>query len=256
MFKEKANINQKNMNAYGENLRLLADALRANEEQPGRLREFLLDGIEKEDKRRHPSHEICSGCKSKDGKDPKTTEKRLCRCMYYYNHQSQRQQGQCSGCDFKRKRTNTGDYQVCDYEVPMDEKWVKVGGVDLILKRKDENTYYGVEVKPASSKETLVRMAAEILTYGEINRYQGNSIGNRRISYKPGICFFEESNQHKDYLEFTGVRPFHQKTSNPEELMADFREILSYINVFLIKCDDKTFQIERIHSADKDITAL
>ena len=255
MFKDKENINRRNMNEYGENLHLLANALKENEKQRGKLCDFLLSDAKKENKKCNPNHEICSGCKGNDGKEPKTTEKRLCRCMYYYNHQSERQQDNCIGCDFTLKRTNTGDYEVCDYEVPMDEKWVKVGGVDLILKRKDKNTYYGVEVKPASSKETLARMAAEILTYGEINHYRGNIAGQQQ-SYKPGICFFKDSTQHKDYTKFTDISKFSKNVSNAKEIVDDFEKILSYINVFMVECDDKAFKIEMIHSADKDITTL
>ena len=258
MFKDKETINRRNMVEYGENLRLLAEALRANEKQPGKLRVLLLDGIEKENKQRNPNHELCTGCKNPKNTAMRITEKRLCRCMYYFNHlpMSKKQKGACDKCDFPLNRTNIGEYEIYDHEVPMDEKWLKVGGVDLIIKGKDTDTFYGVEVKPKKSDETLARMAAEILTYGEINCYQGNIAGNQRISYKPGICFFEESKQHKDYLKFTGVCSFSKKTSNSEEIMADFREILSYINVFLVKHDDKTFKIEMIRPADKDITTL
>ena len=259
MFKDKETINRRNMVEYGENLRLLADVIRGNEKQREKLKEFLLEKDRKEEnKSHHPEHKICSGCKKEKDKKMRITEKRLCRCMYYFNHtpHTTEQKSECDKCDFPVNRKNIGDYEILDYEVPMDKKWDKVGGVDLILKGKNNDVYYGVEVKPAYSNETLVRMAAEILTYGEINHYRGNIAGNQRISYKPGICFFKDSTQHKDYCKFTDISKFSKKVLNAQDIVDDFEKILSYINVFMIKCDDKSFKIELIRPAYKELATL
>jgi hypothetical protein len=67
-----------------------------------------------------------------------------------------------------------------------------VGGMDLII--RDGEQEYAVEVKPKDSHrpETLTRMFAEILTY---------TLEYENGVRKPAICFFEGSEQWKEYSD-------------------------------------------------------
>ena len=82
----------------------------------------------------------------------------------------------------------------------------KVGGMDLIL-----DDTYAVEVKPQSSSETLTRMFAEIITYTL----------DCAAGYKPAICFFEDSQQMKDFEKYR---------YNP-----DLQFIIKFIKIFYFK---------------------
>ena len=144
----------------------------------------------------HPRKKYCHAdkhihCTLNLGKAEKVTEKRICRCWNYYNKQCH--SDKCDVCEFKFKRTNVGDIQILDYEFPTEFSMDNLGGIDWILNDEDEKL--ATEVKPPESKETIVRMIAEILTY---------TIGT---SYIPAICFFENtsegrmSKQCEDYFK-------------------------------------------------------
>lgn len=215
MFKDKANINHKTKSTYSANIKELAAAIKA-----GNTRNFLLENEEPKKGVHRPEHKGCTY----SGKDnTRITEKRLCRCMHYYNLETPA--AKCEKCPFTARRKNEGEYIILDYEVPMATVWKKVGGIDLLIQGKKDNTVYAVEVKPEKSKETLVRMVAEILTYAEISDYQLENYGK----IKPGICFFKDSQQWHDYEAFK---------NDP-----DFKVLMSAVDVFYITHTDSAFQI-------------
>ena len=227
MFKDRDNINHRNEKEYGGNIRLLADAIRENDKSPGALRAFLLKGGEKLGGTHSPSHEACD-YKSSDNR--RVTEKRLCRCMYYYNLTPR--QSSCESCDFPCKRKNVGSFEKCDHETPLPEAWKEAGGIDLLLREASRpDIFYGVEVKPPSSRETLVRMAAEILTYAQIGGQAVISL-EQVVRFLPGICFFEGSAQAEDYEKYRND--------------LDFQSIMTRVSVFVICYTTDKFRIEKL----------
>ena len=149
--------------------------------------------------------------------------------MYYYNLDNSN--AKCADCLFTAPWKNVGDYEILDYEVPMPTVWNKVGGIDLLLKNKQDDTIYAVEVKPEKSKETLVRMVAEILTYVEISDYQVEKYGK----VKPAICFFKDSIQWKDYDTYKDD-PY-------------FKIMMNQVEVFYITHTNSAFKICKMNSA-------
>lgn len=178
LFKDKANINHRSEDDYLSNIWELAAAVRTNNSDIYFDSRFM-NGEQKH----YPKHAECD-YSSEDNK--RETEKRICRCMNYYDDTSSK----CKSCNLIRKWKNVGEqYHVIDYEVPTDYVVSTVGGIDLLLECLD-GTKYAVELKPENSKETLVRMMAEIIT---VNSYKNEN-------YEPAICIFKDSLQWKDFL--------------------------------------------------------
>ena len=183
LFKDKDNINSKK--AEVENLTALAQICKeayATDTPKEVLRERLI-GVSNAEKRHIENHDKCAGCNT-----DKTTEKRICRCMYYYD----KDPINCADCDLEFRWVNVGDIKVTEYEVPTEKVLPGIGGMDLIL-----DDTYAAEVKPpAGNDDTLARMISEILTY---------TIDSK---YKPAIAVFNGSPQWdslkkhygKDYL--------------------------------------------------------
>lgn len=197
MFKDKADINHRNKADYTKNLAILADAVRGGQQA---LRTLLMDGSV-ETYSHSPDHTACTYSPEKS---LRVTEKRLCRCIYFLNSSrvNDQQKRKCAACTFPISKLRLdGGYHIEDYEVASPCN--KHSGIDLVWRRSGE--VYAVEVKPADSTETILRMAAEILTYtlslAENDRY-GKAV--------PAICFF-------------------QKTSDGK-LSAQWREYLAWMN--------------------------
>ena len=106
-------------------------------------------------------------------------EKALCKCLYYFNSSSCTKC--CDACRFAYRFTLEGPYQIADYEVPAYYYGKGIGEIDLIIRRG--NISYATEVKPYTSRETLLRMAAEILTY---------TAGYPSDAYQKALAFFEK----------------------------------------------------------------
>lgn len=194
MFKDSKTINYRTPHVYNKNLEVLSQQVAEYGLHSSQLKEFLLASSIIEEIPHQPSHDFCT-FQSASHKDAKhVTEKRICRCMYYYNLSaaSPEQKQKCVDCDFPSKWKNISDCQILDYEVPMPKVVDNVGGIDLLLQAPD-NRMYAVEVKPAGSNETLARMIAEILTYCEISDY---SVTHNGLQYSviPAICFLREVN--------------------------------------------------------------
>lgn len=137
----------------------------------------------------HGQHCECGGLKK-----PSFTEKRLCKCLYYYNSSHSKK---CEVCDFRNRYTISGDYFIKDYEVPAFFFGDGIGEIDLVI--SDGIVTFATEVKPAKdefdpndkgNQETLLRMIAEIMTY---------TFGYPEGQYKKAICFFENTPQEIEY---------------------------------------------------------
>lgn len=227
MFKDKANINHRNPQDYVKNLHLLADAVKSGQMET--LREFLLEGSV-ETYSHNPDHTACTYTSDMS---ERITEKRLCRCIYFLSNDkvSDEQKQKCASCKFPLSKLKLGGgYDVEDYEVaaPYNEH----NGIDLVWKGSDGA--YAVEVKPANSTETILRMVAEILTYTLPVEGQA-AVG------KPAICFFQKNTQGKlsaqwrEYLAWKGNE--------------DFKTILKCVHIFYFTKDGDRLTI---HDAEKE----
>ena len=184
LLKDEKTINQRGAKKYIENCKSLYDNI-LKAEANNSFNEIFLDESLITNKKHKPSHEKCS-MKTTDSK--KVTEKRICRCMFYYN----KDKDKCLRCPLGKKYNNISkDYEVVEAEKPMERVIKTCGGIDIVIKDKKNNTLYAVEVKPPKSDETIVRMVAEIYTY--TTDFKG---------YKKAIGFFEGSTQEKDYNKY------------------------------------------------------
>lgn len=127
------------------------------------------------------------------------TEKRLCKCLFYYNSDHFKK---CEACDFRNRYMISGDYFIKDYEVPAFYFGDGIGEIDLVISpASDETVQFATEVKPAKdefdpndkgNQETLLRMIAEIMTY---------TFGYPEGKYYKAIGFFENTPQETEYLQ-------------------------------------------------------
>ena len=207
LFKDQKHINQKSH--LEMSLKQIADIIK-DAKGVCENRPVLIDRLLNRStgmKEHTPKHDGCKGCT-----DAKSTEKRMCRCMYYYMKNT----AICSTCMLSEKWNNIGEVQIVDHEVPTKYVKEKVGAIDLII--RDKGQLYAVEVKPLRSKETLARMFAEILTYTiELN------VQNETERILPAICLFEGSEQMRQYFKLINKK-------NPDLLY-----IKQFIKVYCVK---------------------
>ena len=235
LYKDKANIKQRGISVQIDNLNELSNVIENSSPNSADRKTLLwIDDLNPDATAHNPNHNKCD---YKSGIDSeKDTEKRICRCMYYYNNGDEQQADICKNCvmDWKSRKNNS-EYKILDYEVPMPNVTDNVGGIDLLIQdvMNPENVY-ATEVKPKESKETLARMMAEILTYCEITKYKVVNNGEE-LSVKPAICFFEGSKQYGDYMKL-------------KELPA-MKKLLTEITVFCIKYDSNSFIFEIVNDA-------
>lgn len=213
LYKDKDGINHKPVDEQHEFIANLAqicdEAFKDLNNKDNVLKDRL--GIASLNTKHNPNHKACAGCDSE-----RMTEKRICRCMYYYNQDKWPKFCIANDCLIQLKWRNKGKIEVVEYEWPTEFVTEGVGGIDLILKDQDE-VYYGCEVKPCDSEETLGRMVAEILSY---------TIGTPYSKVlKPAIGVFKGSEQYK-MLEY-----LHQEDNK------NWKRIEKYIQVFVIAYD-------------------
>lgn len=226
-FKDNRELNRRSVKDQLANMELLADCIRAEEENGNERYNFLLKGYSQETKEHKPDHTVCSAIKE-DNSPNKITEKRICRCMNYYSKES----AQCKNCKLERKFQNAGkNYFVAEYEVPTRYVIEGVGGIDLVIKDARSGVEYAVEIKsPKKNSETLTRMIAEILTYtaGMLDKY------------KPAICFFEGSTQYKDFCN--------------DAIRSDenFQYLLTQVDVFYITYTEKDGIVDYVIHSHKE----
>jgi hypothetical protein len=162
-------------------------------------------------------------CVFKSGSGDRITEKRICKCFYYRNRCRKNSMCQKDNCKIKffKKEYKLNNCDVLDYEIPINYVTRKIGEFDLLIKYGNDS--YAVEVKPPNSKETILRMILEILTYDFCNCYNKDNpddynhnkeraiIKNNKaddndkmksgIYYELGIAFFAGSKQHHQFEE-------------------------------------------------------
>ncbi len=161
-----------------------------------------------------------------DKKNPeKETEKRICRCMYYYDNCSD----ECRNkCPLNRKWCENEDskIKVVGYEMPMSDAVPGVGGIDLLL--DDGNEKYAVETKrPEGNVDTIALMFAEIMTY------------TCDTEYLPAIAVFENGFHHRKIKKLL------------KEKNEYFLKILKYIKIFIISYSENSgianYSIDFLH---------
>ena len=195
LFKDRDGINHRNMGAQLENLSALAEIVKTTDLSTDARKRALLGFVPKSEKPHAPHHVMCDYDGEADGE--RVTEKRICRCMYYFNCGDPEQEAKCATCGFPwKKRNGNLSLGILDYEVPMPCVVEGVGGIDILAWSVDDSVY-AVEMKPENSSESLARMIAEILTYCELAGYEVQ--GEDSVFVKPAICFFENSKQHRDF---------------------------------------------------------
>lgn len=136
MFKDKVNINHRNDVEYPINIIDLSNAISQDKSSKGFLKKYLLEDIVIEEKIHNPNHNFCN---YKESDSDRITEKRICRCMHYYNNDAKNKK--CTTCHFSAKWINKSDYEIIDYEVPMPTVVNKTGGIDLLLKSKIDGKF-------------------------------------------------------------------------------------------------------------------
>lgn len=203
LYKDNEFINQRSR--YLDNCKELANIIRKARKE-NNYSKYFLDESKISKRKYNPNHEKCD---MNAQKTSRLTEKRICRCMNYFNQNNDK----CANCPIKKKYKNISNrFFIEDYEVPMEFITEKCGGIDLLIKDRKNNKVYAVEVKPKDSSETLVRMIAEIFTYTT----------DCSQNYKRAIAFFKGSRQEKDYFK--------------EEYIQndDFNYLLNQVTVFRI----------------------
>ena len=221
-FKDNPTINHRS--AQDENFEKLLNAINGND-----LKCFLIKGEPDKNKPHIPDHSKCDYSKTDS---ERITEKRICRCFYYYN--SDKITDECATCPFAFKKKNIGDFKITDYEVPSEFVIEGIGGIDWLL--NDNGKLLATEVKPPKSSETLVRMVAEALTY---------TIGT---NYTPAICFFLKNKYGNDTKQMVDYRNYRNTPA--------FRKIIDkkHLRVLGIEINNDTFKIidlEKNFSEDK-----
>lgn len=186
LYKDKPEMNQKSkLSEMLEDIaKLIKEAGGVCDNRQILRKELLGEENTSRKKEQKPKHEECEGCKTE-----RMTEKRMCRCMYYFNSADKSPHSKCDDCKIKNKWKNVGEIDIVEYEYPTKFLTKSVGGIDLVIRDGDQE--YAVEAKPIKSKETLARMFAEILTY---------TIECESNVCKPAICFFEGEEQWKEYF--------------------------------------------------------
>lgn len=195
MFKERARTNDE-LKKYNLTVELL-DAVT-------KLKKTLFATESPKQHTANPNRNSCSGLRDEYlFKD----ESRLCKCLFYFNNDKPKK---CDSCAWLDRYILSG-FSIPDYEVPPLFKNDGIGRIDLIIKPDGEDFLYATEVKSYSddippqrglttknNEESLIRMVGEIMTYtyGSAN------------SFKKAIGFFENSPQHKEYLNLPFDSPF------------------------------------------------
>ncbi len=232
MFKDREGINHRNEQAQKENLAALADIVRTTRACSDARKQVLVGYLPDRDAAPHiPVHLLCD---YRDTDNARITEKRICRCLCYFNRKDAEQKQKCEACGFPWKKENISSYRILDYEVPMPVVIQGVGGIDLVLRDTEDEFLLAVEVKPENSSESLARMFAEILTYCDLVDYRLPAVDAQK-TLRPAICFFRNSKQWEDFL----------RLQNDPNLQAIRKEV----SVFYITYDAKTVCF---HDADRE----
>lgn len=238
MFKDR-NLNKRNDLDQKKNMKELVKAINDLSFNPNALKDLLLDGVIIKNQNHNPNHDSCTYSNS-DSK--RITEKRICRCMYYYNDidASKELKERCAICNYPAKLKNDSPFKILDYEVPMKKVSKNVGGIDLVIQGID-GTVYGVEMKPPCGTETFVRMVSEILTYSELSDYEVEIKGTS-YNFKPAICFFKKKSlASNSIIHSTQWRDYHKWLNDH-----DFETLINSVKVFYVTINGNYFDIHEM----------
>jgi len=203
LYKDNDTINQKSR--YLENSKKLAELIKKGQDE-NNFTKYFLDEAKISTQDHKPNH---SECDMRENNSSRITEKRICRCMYYFGKSIDK----CNKCPLSQKYNNVSNkFKIIDYEAPMKYVIENCGGIDIIIEDIQSGEKYAVEIKPKNSTETLVRMIAEIYTY----------TADGTNDYKKAIAFFEGSQQERDYFNEDYIQN------------KDFNYILEQVTVFRI----------------------
>ena len=147
-------------------------------------------------------------CDWNDYKPGHEDEERICRCMFYYQNDSEK----CENCKIIRKWHNTGSIKVINYQKPTSFRAEGVGNIDIVLEYN--GLPYAVEVKrPEGNSDPIPFMIAEIMTY------------TYNSPYHPAIAVFKDGFHHRKIKKLI------------EDGNKNFLIIKDYIKVFIIEYD-------------------
>lgn len=164
----------------------------------------LLPGIKREDYKKRNRPIVRNECNQNNGYKTisNNDEERIIKCWYYCSN------GKCSDdCKNEDKYgiSKDSEFTVKNYQIPMDYNKIEhVGKIDLVLEDKKNKTLYAVEVKrkDGKSRENIVRMIAEILTYTTVTHIyhygDDNKFNEKGPEMIPAIGLFYKKPQHKN----------------------------------------------------------
>ncbi len=222
-----------NKSHYEKNAERLISHLRQKTE------EYFWEGIQPKDMQgSKPAHYYCDGFSALT-KNEKSYEKRIVKCLYYYNTSKKRACENCQECkndDFARKLR--GDYRITEYEIPPIESGVGIGEIDMIL--TDGKTNYLCEVKPPQSTETIYRMVAEIVTYGKAKSLNV-CVPDFDLPMQNAIAFFEGSEQDREYSD-----PNYEFYGKNTKLLIELLDIAVFRMIKEEDEDGKWLRFERL----------
>lgn len=221
-FKDNPTINHRS--AQDENFEKLLNAINGNN-----LKDILIKSEPDKSKPHIPDHSKCDYSKTDS---ERITEKRICRCFYYYN--SDKITNECATCPFAFKKKNIGDIKITNYEVPSEFVIEGIGGIDWLL--DDNGKLLATEVKPPESSETLVRMISEALTY------------TIDTNYTPAICFFLKNKYGNDTKQMVDYRKY-RNTPVIRKIIA--KTNLRILGIEIIEDTFRIIDLEKIFSEDK-----
>lgn len=188
-------------------------------------------------------HENINCCVDTDTR----TEKRLCRCLYFYQSEKKK----CNKCAlYNSEKEEIKKYfcklinnaTVVDYEIPVSDcSDDGIGEIDLLIDYKGD--YYCTEVKPCWNNETILRMILEILTYTKMME-KNIKLYKEKYSYtkdfRKAILFMEDSKQEKLWDE--------QNKGIVNNVIAEMKDFIlkNNITVFCLKQENNQYSLVKI----------
>ena len=191
----------------------------------------ILDGVLQNARVQFPEHKKCGF--TSDSR----TEKRLCHCLVLYGDEN----AECKTCPLKdnpffaKKIKNA---TMLEYEIAASNtKGDGIGGVDLLMEH--DGKLYCTEFKPAWNKESILRMATEIITYTHILDKEKEAFVQRYGEYEKAIMFTHGSEQWRQWTDKKyayAVRPRLRKIIEMEG-----------ISVFCLKLENGEYVVEKLN---------
>ena len=155
--------------------------------------QVILKGVQQNARLAYPEHQVCGFTSDS------CTEKRLCHCLVRYDENNV----ECKTCPLKvnpffaKKIKNA---KMLEYEIAAsNKKGDGVGGVDLLMEYDGKK--YCAEFKPFWNKESILRMATEIITYTHVLEGAKDEFVKKYGEYEKAIMFTYGSEQWKQWTD-------------------------------------------------------